>query len=128
MAIVDDREGPTRSRSRWLAIPAVVLITVILAVVITGVVARRSEEQRSVDEARAACEDEVRDMLQALSSVSFTDGPAKGEAFSLWGEFYSWRIAGTVSAQVDDGEPLRAAWTCEASRIDTDWSVTVRLD
>lgn len=123
-----DRERPVSKRSPWLVVPAVVLVAVIVAAVVTGVVARRSDERRSADEARTACEDAVRDELQLRTSASFTDGPADGESFSFWGEFYSWTITGTVVAQTDDGsEPLRAAWTCGASLIDTDWEVSVSL-
>lgn len=127
MGIDGDGERPISKRSPWLVVPAVVLITVVVAAVITGVLARRSDDRRSV-EARSACEDEVRDELLVRSSASFTDGPADGESFSLWGEIYMWTITGTVVAQTDDGgEPLRAAWICKASLVDTGWEVSVSL-
>lgn len=127
VATVDDSERSTTRRYRWQIVPAVLLITVVVAAVIAGVVARTRDERRSADEARTACEDEVRDELQVRSSASFTDGPADGESFSWWGEFYSWTITGTVVAQTDDDGPLRAAWVCDASLIDTDWAVAVRF-
>ncbi|MEP7765153.1 hypothetical protein [Sanguibacter sp. 25GB23B1] len=125
MRIIDDRERSGTGLYRWLLVSAGVLIAVLVVGVIAGVVSRKNDEQRSAEEARTVCEDEVRDELQARASASFTDGPAKGESFSLWGEFYSWSITGTVAAQTDDGEPPRAAWICKASHIDTDWVATV---
>ena len=107
------------SRWYWWAIGGV---AVLLAVVVAVLVDRHFEEERLADEARIACKPWVLEELGLEPSVraEFSDGPTKGQ-------LHSWTVTGTVVAQDGLGVPVRAAWTCTASLMDTDWVGAVDL-